>query len=151
MTTKIKAKQITINIPVSDELKKRLQKKADKEKRKLSTYCRLMLEEKRKELNAVDKTFRPLKEEEFKGILKITQPNTDNNGDGEEIFDGDKEFWTVDKIDYSLTRWPLYPSEDGSCKSLIYFKSKEKATEYVLLNSPKLSVNDVLDNTMDEE
>lgn len=38
-------KQITINIPVTDELKKRLQKKADKEKRKLSTYCRLILEE----------------------------------------------------------------------------------------------------------
>lgn len=45
MTAKIKAKQITINIPVTDELKKRLQKKADKEKRKLSTYCRLILEE----------------------------------------------------------------------------------------------------------
>jgi hypothetical protein len=45
MTAKIKAKQITINVPVSAELKKKLQAKADKEKRKLSSYCRMKLEE----------------------------------------------------------------------------------------------------------
>ena len=38
------AKQITINVTVSDKLKKRLQKKADEQMIKLATYCRVILE-----------------------------------------------------------------------------------------------------------
>ena len=43
MTTKIKAKQITINIPVSMELKKKLTKEADKLGLNLASYCRIKL------------------------------------------------------------------------------------------------------------
>ena len=43
MTAKIKAKQITINIPVSMELKKKLTKEADKLGLNLASYCRIKL------------------------------------------------------------------------------------------------------------
>ena len=43
MTATIKAKQITINIPVSQELKKKLTKEADKLGLSLASYCRIKL------------------------------------------------------------------------------------------------------------
>jgi len=43
MTATIKAKQITINIPVSLELKKKLTKEADKLGLNLASYCRIKL------------------------------------------------------------------------------------------------------------
>jgi len=43
MTATIKAKQITINIPVSQELKKKLTKEVDKLGLSLASYCRIKL------------------------------------------------------------------------------------------------------------
>lgn len=67
------------------------------------------------------------------------------NGDGEEIFEGDKYhyIWT-DKFPMKImNRLADGNKYEGNESHTTYFKSKEKATEYVLLNSPKLSVAEV--------
>ena len=64
------------------------------------------------------------------------------NGDGEEIFDDDICYFIhSDKliVEYDFG-WKLA----GNISGATYFKSKEKATEFILLNSPKLSVKEVM-------
>ena len=69
------------------------------------------------------------------------------NGDGEEIFesDGNSDCYYFHINNPSTLMVAKFQDIAGYKKGYTYFKSKEKATEYVLLNSPKLSVNDVME------
>ena len=80
-------------------------------------------------------------------VKKIERkPRFVTDGDGEEIFDGDKYhyIWTDNiplKINTRICDGALY---EGNQEYTTYFKSKEKAEKYILLNAPRLSVNDVM-------
>jgi hypothetical protein len=62
--------------------------------------------------------------------------------DGEEIFYGDK-FWVVDS-DWSIYQPPFAHEESGKQIERKYFYSEQAAKEYVLLNKPFMSVQDVM-------
>ena len=70
------------------------------------------------------------------------KPRFVTNGDGEEIFDGDR-CYTVQVNTLSFSTWTCTDTTEV-LSFLTYFKSKEKAEEYMTLNAPRLSVNDVM-------
>lgn len=71
------------------------------------------------------------------------KPRFVTNGDGEEIFDGDR-CYTVQVNTLSFSTWTCTDTTEV-LSFLTYFKSKEKAEEYITLNAPRLSVNDVME------
>ena len=71
------------------------------------------------------------------------------NGDGEEIFVGDR-CYTVQVNTLSFSTWTCTDTTEV-LSFLTYFKSKEKAEEYITLNAPRLSVNDVLNIVVDKD
>lgn len=66
------------------------------------------------------------------------------NGDREEVFDGELFYW-VESIDWSIQSAICTDDMQGKQLERTYFKSKEKAEEYITLNAPRLSVNDVME------
>jgi hypothetical protein len=78
-------------------------------------------------------------------VKKIERkPRFVTNGDAENVFDGDVFYW-VESIDWSIQSAICTDNMQGKQIERTYFKSKEKATEFVLLNSTKLSVNEVME------
>ncbi|CAB4172947.1 hypothetical protein UFOVP941_37 [uncultured Caudovirales phage] len=77
------------------------------------------------------------------------KPRFVTNGDGEEIFDGDR-CYTVQVNTLSFSTWTCTDTTEV-LSFLTYFKSKEKAEEYITLNAPRLSVNDVLNIVVDKD
>lgn len=74
------------------------------------------------------------------------------NGDSEEVFKGDIYYCVdINKSPIRIFTQVCYGHDmEGESLEFTYFKSKEKAEEYVLMNSPKLSVNDVMELFFDK-
>lgn len=72
-------------------------------------------------------------------FVKVKQPlfTTEDNVD---IFEGDT-IYMIDKFDYSFTDG-IANNKDFGCNKL-RFSTKEKVEEYILMNKPCLSINDV--------
>lgn len=62
--------------------------------------------------------------------------------DWKEIFEGD-EFWTVDLLKFNIEKLVCDIQEDGSVASLQYFSTEAAAKQYVRLNKPLYSLNDI--------
>lgn len=62
--------------------------------------------------------------------------------DGKQIFEGDR-FYTVKKEKYYLDVWNCVASEKGNVSDLVYFSTEQAAKDYIVMNKPCLSVNDI--------
>lgn len=82
------------------------------------------------------------KQFEEKEVLFVTE-------DGVDIYDGDRYIW-ISKKALKIV-WAKAFKGCGLDSNCVYYSSPDKAEEYVLLNSPKLCIADVEDQTSDKE
>jgi hypothetical protein len=76
--------------------------------------------------------------------FKIKQPLFTTE-DGVEIFEGDNIWEVFSSFQISITIWKSNYGNNGKpLKNKLYFSTKEKAEEYILMNKPCLSVKDVM-------
>lgn len=68
--------------------------------------------------------------------------------DGKEIFEGDK-YWCVGNFIYWFAGAASKIAKSGTTEGRHYFSTEEAAKEYVLLDKPMLSVNDVVEELKD--
>lgn len=78
------------------------------------------------------------------GITKAKQPLFTTQ-DGVEIFEGN-EFYFVPKHQFIIHWSKAYHKGYGNKIDVKYFSTKEKAEEYIIMNKPCLSINDVRQN-----
>jgi hypothetical protein len=81
------------------------------------------------------------KESAEKWIKENTKKPLFISEDGIEIFEGD-ETYAVRLWDFGVSEKKIYY---GASLNLKYFAEKERAEEYILMNKPLLSVNDIID------
>ncbi len=64
--------------------------------------------------------------------------------DGVEIFEDDY-FWIVEEdLSFYRCRTPAHSSSSGQCSERTYLSSSDACHEYILMNKPSLSLNDLL-------
>jgi len=85
----------------------------------------------------------------IKHLKKVKQPLLKTE-DGVDVYEGDRYYVVIEKEGFGYEPFSVAWCGEGEIKSANYknaakfFSDKEKANEYILLNKPLLSVNDIM-------
>jgi len=76
-------------------------------------------------------------------LIKVKQPLFKTE-DGKEIYEGDNTFGIDEKYQFLKFNGWVWKKNESPNKLHKHFSTKEKAEEYIIMNKPCLSINDVL-------
>lgn len=94
--------------------------------------------------NTADLCFRKFNKNSEDFLVKKLSKPLFTTEDGVDIFEGDRYYWIIKDLRDSNVCSTKATKSSPNGYNLLYFSTKEKAEEYILMNKPILSVNDIL-------